>query len=52
MTTPEVDLSRCDLRGSELSGVDPSVVSLKGAVIGWRQAVQLARALGLEVEPD
>ncbi|GAA1553955.1 pentapeptide repeat-containing protein [Actinomadura kijaniata] len=43
------DLSDCDLRGSEISSIDPLTVRLVGAVIDPRQAVVLATALGLEV---
>ena len=41
-----------DLRGSDLSTLDPTAVDLKGALITWKQAVQVAKTLGLNVRPD
>jgi uncharacterized protein YjbI with pentapeptide repeats len=43
------DLTGCDLRGSDLSALDPRTVELKDAVIDPVQAVVIATALGLEV---
>jgi fluoroquinolone resistance protein len=45
-------LDRCDLRGSDVSAIDPWNVSLRAAVITWEQAVVLAAAMGLDVRPD
>ena len=42
-------LIRCDLRGSDLSSLDPLTVELGGAIIDPDQAVSVASALGLEV---
>ena len=42
----------CDLRGSDLSSLDPSSVRLLGAVVDLRQAVGIAVSLGLEVRSD
>ena len=41
-----------DLRGSDLTGINPLTVSLRGAAITWDQAVQVAESLGLDVRPD
>jgi fluoroquinolone resistance protein len=46
------NLSRCDLRGSDVSAVDPLTVELGGAIITFDQAVVLATALGLDVRPE
>ncbi|MBE3008424.1 pentapeptide repeat-containing protein [Microbispora sp. NEAU-D428] len=43
------DFSRCDLRGSDLSALDPHTAEVAGAIIGMRQAVTIATALGLDV---
>jgi uncharacterized protein YjbI with pentapeptide repeats len=48
----KADLERCDLRGSDLSAVDPWNVSLRSAVITWEQAAVVASALGLDVRAD
>ncbi len=47
----KADLSGCDLRGSDLSAVDPATTRLAGAVITVEQAVTLALAQGLDVRP-
>ena len=39
----------CDLRGSDLSAMDPRSTRLNGAVIDPRQAMELAGALGLRI---
>jgi hypothetical protein len=41
-------LSRADLRGSDLSTLDPMTTKVRGAVIDLQQAVVRAGALGLE----
>src|SRR5664279_702729 len=41
-------LSRADLRGSDLSTLDPMTTKVRGAVIDLQQAVVPAGALGLE----
>jgi uncharacterized protein YjbI with pentapeptide repeats len=43
---------RCDLRGSDISGIDPWSTSLVGAIVDWQQAIALTTALGLDVRPD
>jgi uncharacterized protein YjbI with pentapeptide repeats len=45
------DLTRADLRGSDLSTVDPLTVTLRDAVIDPNQAMTLAEALGMKVQP-
>ncbi|MFI6514408.1 pentapeptide repeat-containing protein [Spirillospora sp. NPDC050679] len=47
--THQADFSGCDLRGSEISSVDPHTANLRGAVIDPYQAVVLATSLGLDV---
>jgi fluoroquinolone resistance protein len=42
-------VSGCDLRGSDVSSLDPMTVLLAGAVVDWEQAVMIARNLGLDV---
>jgi uncharacterized protein YjbI with pentapeptide repeats len=46
------NFTSADLRGSDLSTLDPSVVTLAKAVIDVSQSIQLATALGLDVRPD
>lgn len=46
------DVSRCDLRGSDLSSLMPLGVRLRGAIVGWEQAMAVAINLGLDVRPD
>jgi len=48
----KANFQRCDLRRSDLSTLDPSVVNLRGAIIGWEQAIALAASMGLDVRPD
>ena len=48
-TWSRADLTRCDLRGSDLSSLDPLEVQLNGAIIDWNQAVVVAANLGLDV---
>jgi fluoroquinolone resistance protein len=48
----KAELDRCDLRGSDVTSVDPFSVSLTGAVVDWQQALVIAGALGLDVRPD
>lgn len=45
------DLSLCDLRGSDISSLDPTDVKLRGAIITIDQAMVIASALGLDVQP-
>ena len=45
-------LSGCDLRGSDLSSVDPLTVELNRTIIDIDQAVTLAVALGLDARPE
>ncbi|WBB82207.1 pentapeptide repeat-containing protein [Micromonospora sp. WMMD882] len=42
-------LVRCDLRGSDLSALDPTLVERRDAVIDPEQALALARALGFQI---
>jgi uncharacterized protein YjbI with pentapeptide repeats len=46
------DLSECDLRGSDLSTLNPLETQIRGAVITWEQAAVLAGSLGLDVRPE
>lgn len=46
------DFSRCDLRGSDLSAIEPEHVQLKGAIITVEQTLMIAEALGLDVRPE
>jgi uncharacterized protein YjbI with pentapeptide repeats len=46
------NFERCDLRRSDLSTLDPSSAKLRGAIIGWEQAIVLATTMGLDVRPD
>jgi uncharacterized protein YjbI with pentapeptide repeats len=48
----KVNFERCDLRRSDLSTLDPATVNLRGAIIGWEQAIVLVTAMGLDVRPD
>jgi fluoroquinolone resistance protein len=45
-------LDKCDLRGSDVTAVDPWNVSLRAAVITWEQAVVIAASLGLDVRSE
>jgi uncharacterized protein YjbI with pentapeptide repeats len=45
------DFSGCDLRGSDLSTLDPLTVDLKNAIIDLPQAIVIATSLGLDVRP-
>jgi uncharacterized protein YjbI with pentapeptide repeats len=44
-----VNLAGCDLRGSDLSALEPSTAQLTGAIIGPAQSVVVAQTLGFEV---
>lgn len=46
------DFTDCDLRGSDVSALVPSEVELRGAIVTDRQAIGIAAALGLDVQPD
>lgn len=46
------DFSGADLRGSDVSSIDPLSVRLEGTVIDPDQAIAIAAALGLDVQPD
>ena len=46
------DFTRSDLRGSDLSAVDPATTELRHAIITADQAVVVAMAMGLDVRPD
>ncbi|GAC1525529.1 MAG: hypothetical protein NVS3B10_24390 [Polyangiales bacterium] len=43
-------LAGCDLRGSMLEGAQVGVAELRGAIVDARQAVEIARLLGMAVE--
>jgi fluoroquinolone resistance protein len=45
------DFSGCDLRGSDLSTLDPLTVDLKGTIVDLPQAIVITTSLGLEVHP-
>ena len=45
------DLTAASVVGSDLTGVDPAEVVLRGTVIDERQAVVLAEAFGMVVVP-
>ena len=40
---------KADLRGSDLSTLDPSVTAVRDAVINAEQAIGIAQALGLQI---
>jgi hypothetical protein len=44
-------MTRCDLRGSDLTGIDPLTVKLNEAVVDAAQATVIATALGMQVCP-
>ena len=46
------DLTGCDLRGSELAGIDPTTVTLDRAIITLPQAVTIVEAMGLDLRVD
>jgi len=46
------DLGGCDLRGSDLSSVDPETTVLRGAIITIDQTIAIAEALGLDVRAE
>ena len=46
------DLSGCDLRGSQLSGIDPATVNLDRAIITLEQAVVIVEAMGLDLRTE
>ena len=43
------NLSKCDLRGSDLSAIEPENVRLMDAIITIDQTIVIAEALGLDV---
>ena len=49
LPTQTFTVTRADLRGSNLAGLDPRAVDLTGAVVHAEQAFQLVQTLGLEV---
>ena len=48
----KADLSYSDLRGSDLSALDPWTVNLARAIVDWQQAVTIATNLGLDVRAE
>ena len=46
------NLSRADLRGSDVSAIDPTESTITGAIIDVQQALTFAAALGLVVRDD
>ena len=46
------NLSRADLRGSDVSAIDPAESTITGAIIDVQQALTFAEALGLIVRDD
>jgi uncharacterized protein YjbI with pentapeptide repeats len=47
-----VDLSRCDVRGSDLTALDPLSADVHDMIVDVDQAVLVARLLGLDVRAD
>ena len=47
-----VRMRSVDLRGSDLSALDPRQVELRGAVVTYEQALALAAALGLDIRAE
>jgi fluoroquinolone resistance protein len=45
------DFTRADLRGTDLSALDPATTEIRHAIITADQAVVVAMALGLDVRP-
>ena len=45
-------LARCDLRGSDLSALEPEHVQMRGAIVTYEQALVIAMALGLDVRAE
>jgi len=48
----KASFARCDLRGSDVTAIDPLSTPMDGAIITWDQAAVLAAALGLDVRPE
>jgi fluoroquinolone resistance protein len=48
----KANFDKCDLRGSDISSLDPWSVSLNAAIITWEQASVLALSMGLDVRAD
>ena len=46
------NFSGCDLRGSDLSSLDPTETEIRGAIVTIEQAVVIAEAFGLDIRPD
>jgi fluoroquinolone resistance protein len=46
------DLTGADLRGTDLSSLEPATAQLRGAKVDLRQAVVVAGNLGLDIRPD
>jgi uncharacterized protein YjbI with pentapeptide repeats len=51
-TLSKASFERADLRRTDLSALDPWTNPVRGAIIGWQQAVTVAEAMGLDVRPD
>ena len=45
-------LAGCDLRGSDLTALDPREVELEGAIVTMHQAITIATAMGLDVRSE
>jgi fluoroquinolone resistance protein len=45
----DVRFDRCDLRGSDLTALDPRAAHLDGAIITAEQALTVAQALGMDI---
>ena len=48
----KANFDKCDLRGSDISSIDPWSASLNATIITWEQAAVLAMAMGLDVRAD
>jgi uncharacterized protein YjbI with pentapeptide repeats len=46
-----INLNRCDLRGSDLTALDPAMAEVAGAIILAEQAAIVAQALGFQLQP-
>ena len=46
------DFSSCDLRGSDLSSLDPKETEISGAIVSLDQAIVIASALGLDIRVE
>ena len=52
MRSRRPSLEGADLRGSDLSGIEPATVNLRNAIIDFNQAILIATAYGLDVRAE